>query len=254
MTSPDNGSLSGHNKLLLVHAYVDGELDAVNTLAIKREIDADERLSNERANASALQNALRAHFPREAAPEQLQRRIDRAIGRYSAPRRPTWMAMAASVLLAIALSSSATRLVLDRQGTNPILAQVIDTHMRSLIAAKTVDVDSSDRHTVKPWFNGRLPQAPRVVDLASEGFPLKGARIDVIAATPVPTLVYSRRLHVISVFATRTSETTGQAAEANINGYSVVRWVDGETTYWAASDLNAQELGTFAQLFRGAPR
>jgi anti-sigma factor RsiW len=155
--------------------------------------------------------------------------------------------------LAIALSSSATWFALHDQKTDKVLVEVLDTHMRSLIAAKPMDVESSDRHTVKPWFNGRLPQAPCVVDLASEGFPLKGARIDFIAAAPVPTLVYSRRLHVISVFATRTSESISRPARTSFKGYNVVHWIDGAITYWVASDLNARELDTFARLFRDAP-
>jgi anti-sigma factor RsiW len=115
-------------------------------------------------------------------------------------------------------------------------------------------VSSSERHTVKPWFNGRIAQAPRVVDLASEGFPLVGARIDVIGTKPVPALVYGRRLHVISLSAIQMANApTDPTLRRSINGYNLVSWNDGGVTYWAASDLNPAELVTFAKLFRAAP-
>jgi anti-sigma factor RsiW len=116
-------------------------------------------------------------------------------------------------------------------------------------------VSSSERHTVKPWFNGRIAQAPRVIDLASEGFPLVvGARIDVIGTKPVPALVYGRRLHVISLSAIQMANApTDPTLRRSINGYNLVSWNDGGVTYWAASDLNPAELVTFAKLFRAAP-
>ena len=107
---------------------------------------------------------------------------------------------------------------------------------------------------MKPWFNGRIAQAPRVIDLASEGFPLVGARIDVIGTKPVPALVYGRRLHVISLSAIQMADApTDPTLRRSINGYNLVSWNDGGVTYWAASDLNPAELVTFAKLFRAAP-
>jgi len=122
------------------------------------------------------------------------------------------------------------------------------------MASRPTDVASSERHTVKPWFNGRIPQAPRVVDLAQDGFPLVGARVDVIGNTPVPTLVYGRRLHVISLSAV---PEPGQGDESkvsrSINGYNVVSWRQGGIGYWAVSDLVVGELDTFARLFMSSP-
>jgi anti-sigma factor RsiW len=122
------------------------------------------------------------------------------------------------------------------------------------MSQRPADVASSDRHTVKPWFNGRIPQAPRVLDLSSAGFPLMGARIDVIGSVPVPTLVYGRRLHFISLTAVPTSSSLAQAMTIrSVNGYNVVSWSSDQITYWAASDLNARELEEFARLFQSAP-
>ncbi len=121
--------------------------------------------------------------------------------------------------------------------------------MRALMAVQAVDVASSDRHTVKPWFNGKLPGSPRVVNLTAQGFPLVGGRIDVIGLTPVPTLVYRARLHVISL--TALPSTDRQAAPPRpVNGYNIVEWTDGPLAYWAVSDLAAPELENFAKAFR----
>jgi anti-sigma factor RsiW len=253
MSADNSKSQSAQDQTLLVHAYLDGELDPFNTLAIKRRIETDAELSAELANASAVQRALREGFPREPVPEQLLRRIDVAIGKTVASTKPSWGALAASVLIAISASSGATWLATQTPAGDSVMLEVVDSHMRSLLATKGTDVDASERHIVKPWFNGRVPQAPRVVDLASVGFPLKGARIDVIGRTPVPTLVYTRRLHVISLVAFPASSIFNRSSERSLNGYNIVRWTDGNTSYWATSDLNAQELESFGKLFREAP-
>jgi anti-sigma factor RsiW len=117
------------------------------------------------------------------------------------------------------------------------------------MATQAVDVASSDRHTVKPWFNGKLPQSPRVVDLAAQGFPLVGGRIDVIGLTPVATLVYRARLHVISLTALPQRRRAG-LPDHPIDGYNLVEWTDGQLAYWAVSDLAAPELENFAKAFR----
>jgi anti-sigma factor RsiW len=122
------------------------------------------------------------------------------------------------------------------------------------MAARPTDIESGERHTVKPWFNGRIPQAPRVVDLTPEGFPLLGARIDVVGAAPIPTLVYGRRRHIISLSAVPdTARGEGAAAPRSLSGYNVVTWHENGIGYRAISDLAAPELEKFANLFRSAP-
>jgi anti-sigma factor RsiW len=239
---------------LLVHAYLDGELDPANALAIKQQIESDGALQAEFAEAAALQKLLRERFPREPVPARLRSRIDAAVGLAHRWPRPTWQALAASLVLAVALSSGSTWLALRAPNGDRIVGEVVDGHMRALIAQKPADVSSSERHTVKPWFNGRVAQAPRVVDLSAEGFPLVGARIDVIGAEPVPTLVFGRRLHVISLSAVRAAGSPRDpTVRGSINGYNIVSWHSDGITYWAVSDLNAGELETFAKLFQAAP-
>ena len=196
---------------------------------------------------------LRREFPPEPIPSYLKSRIDAAVGTSKRPVRPTWMLMAASVVAAMALSSSSTWLALRTPATNIILAELVDGHMRALAAPQPIDIVSSDRHTVKPWFTGKIPQSPKVVDLAGEGFPLVGARIDVFGKTPVPTLVYSRRRHLISLSAVSSSDNAPSPYSSRpINGFNIVSWNVGETTYWALSDLNVTELNAFAKLFQQA--
>ena len=118
------------------------------------------------------------------------------------------------------------------------------------MAPLPTDVTSSDRHTVKPWFNGRIPQSPRVNDLADAGFPLAGGRVDVIGREPVPTLVYRRRQHVISLTATKAVEALREFNQTGADGYNIIKWVENGVTYWAVSDLNASELKEFATRIR----
>jgi anti-sigma factor RsiW len=244
--------MSAESQTQLVHAYLDGELDPANTIAVGQEIERNPQLARELASASALQHALRTQFPLEPVPPALRARIDAAIGQ-RIRKRPSWVALAASVLIAISLSSAATFLMLRAPAGDHVLAEVVGSHMRSLVAMAPIDIASSERHVVKPWFNGRIPQAPRVIDLKADEFPLVGARIDVIAKTQVPTLVYRRRLHTISLVALPAAGATHAPSTRTDSGYNVVAWVDGDVRYVATSDLNAAELSTFARLFRAAP-
>jgi anti-sigma factor RsiW len=182
---------------LLVHAYCDGELDPANALALERRMADDPRLAAERDRIVALKRAM-ARLRPAAAPPGLRPRIERAVGMRRPAARPTWSALAASVALAVVISAGATWSVLA-PGSGLVADEIVGSHIRSLMAAQPFDVASSDRHTVKPWFNGRIAQSPRVVDLAAAGFPLVGGRIDVIARTPVPSLVYGYQKHLISV-------------------------------------------------------
>jgi anti-sigma factor RsiW len=246
-------SSANRDRALLVHAYLDGELDVAAALAARQQIDEDPRLKAELTATSALQAKLRETFPREPAPLTLRSRISKIVGMQRSWARPTWMAMAASIFLASVLSGSSTWLAMRTAAGDQVRAEMVDSHMRALLAQRPTDVNSSERHTVKPWFNSRLPEAPRVADLSSEGFPLMGARIDVVAGSPVPTLVYGRRLHVISLTAvTSGNSVPASATSSSVKGYNIISWTDGQRTFWAASDLNLRELEEFAKLFRSS--
>jgi anti-sigma factor RsiW len=131
---------------------------------------------------------------------------------------------------------------------------LVSGHIRALMAPEAVDVLSSDRHTVKPWFNGRIPTSPRVVDLDKQNFPLVGGRIDVVGQTPVSTLVYRRAKHLISLTAMPAeSHFELSRTPRTVNGYNVVHWVENGVSYWAISDVAHKDLEEFAQLFRTSP-
>ena len=240
---------------LLLNAYVDGELDPAHALEFEQRLAADPALAAAHARLVALRGAIAARLPREQASPQLRRRVA-ALARPRAAS-PGWRALAASVAVAFVAGSALTYAVRDFGAGAPARRSfaagragtaLVASHMRSLMASQPFDVASSDRHTVKPWFNGKLPKSPRVVDLSSQGFQLAGGRIDVIDLTPVPTLVYKRRLHVISLTALPTK--LGISPPRAIDGYNIVDWTDGNLTYWAVSDLAAPELEEFARAFR----
>ena len=245
---------------MLIHAYVDGELDPANTLEVERRIAADPALAAERDRVTALRTALSRHFPRESAPAGLRARVE-AIARPRTVERPSWRALAASVALAALVGSSATYVALGPQEvamTQPEAVStqvaVLDAHIRGMMAPQAFDVASSDRHTVKPWFNGRLPEAPRVVDLAKDDFPLAGGRVDVVERAPAATLVYRHRKHLISLVqvpAHGLADTAPVRRESD--GYNIVRWTEGGVSYWAVSDIGAGDLDAFVQKFRTAP-
>jgi anti-sigma factor RsiW len=244
---------ASEDEKLLVHAYVDGELDPANARGLAARIEENPALAAERDRIEALQRALRTQFPIAAPPAGLRERIERATGLRRAPVRPTWMALAASVALALMLGSGATFVTLAPRGDATADAVVSD-HIRALMAPQPADVASSDRHTVKPWFNGKIPESPRVVDLAKQEFPLLGGRIDVIGKQPVPVLVYGHRKHVISLTAMPAPGMPDAAPSTRASeGYHLLAWTEGGMTYWAVSDVAAADLARFAELFRTAP-
>ena len=239
------------NDRLLLNAYIDGELDPAHALEFEQRLADDSALADERARIEALRGAMRERLPRETASPALRRRVA-ALARpqpFAANWRAGRAAMAASVAVAFAAGSLATFVAIGSGDREPVSEVLVASHMRAMMASQPIDVASSDRHTVKPWFNGKLPQSPRVVDLAAQGFPLVGGRIDVIGLTPAPTLVYRARQHVISLTALPASLRASGAIRP-IDGYNVVEWTDGPLAYWAVSDLAAPELGNFAKAFR----
>jgi anti-sigma factor RsiW len=241
--------------ILLVHAYVDGELDPATMIEIEQRMAVEPKLAAERARVEALRRTLHERLPQLASPPGLEARVRRATGVTIArarPTRPTWLALAASVMLAIFASSGGTWYALQPSGGNATAEAVISSHLRALMAPQPIDVMSSDRHTVKPWFNGRIPQAPRVIDLAQDGFPLIGGRVDVVGHTPVPSLVYRHDKHLISLTAIPDASAAVSRSQA-VRGYNMIAWTTDGVTYWAVSDLNVSELETFARLFRDAP-
>jgi anti-sigma factor RsiW len=246
---------SDDNSLLLVHAYLDDELDPANALEIAQRMSTDPALAAEGERVRALQQLIHERLPREVAPPDLRARIEASVGGLGRARaRPSWRALAASIALTALVASSSTWFIVGPEPASTVADTLVSDHIRALMASQPTDVVSSDRHTVKPWFNGRIPESPRVVDLAKDDFPLVGGRLDVVGQTPVPTLVYRHQKHLISL----TEIPAGRRLDltrtpGTINGYNVVHWTENGVSYWAISDLAASKLEDFAQLFRTSP-
>ncbi len=250
MTSSTPSS-SSDNSIQLVHAYMDDELELTAALAIEEKIAADPKLAAERNRIIALREAVQQNLTRDPIPAALQQRIEKTIGLRQETSHPTWRTLAASVALAILVTSSSTWLFLDSKSPQTMEDAIVAGHIRALMAPQPADIASTERHTVKPWFNGRVVEAPHVADLASDGFPLIGGRIDVVGSRPVPTLVYGRRKHIISLTAVPNAgrATLGPSVSVD-NGYNIVHWVTNGISYWAVSDVSASDLDEFAKLFR----
>jgi anti-sigma factor RsiW len=239
---------------LLIHAYLDAELDPIHAVEMERRLAADPALAAERDRIEALRSAIVERLPRETASEGLLGRIERAAGVRRQQAHPSWQALAAAVILAAVMASGATWFMLRPGPAEASADLIVASHMRALMAPQPVDVSSSDRHTVKPWFNSRIPQSPQVVDLTDKGFPLIGGRIDVIGRTAVPTLVYRHRQHLISLVAMPIVSGSHPADRRTIAGYNVLSWNDDGVAYWAVSNLGIGDLDAFAEAFRAASR
>ncbi|HEX2727407.1 MAG TPA: anti-sigma factor, partial [Beijerinckiaceae bacterium] len=208
---------------LLVHAYLDGELDPAAAVALERRMAEEPALAAERGRIETLRGLLQEHLPPDAPPPDLRRRIEASLGLHATASKTSWRAMAASVAVGAFIAGGSTWALLQPQSPHDVSDAIVASHIRGLMATQATDVASSDRHTVKPWFNGRIPQAPRVVDLSAADFPLLGGRIDVIDRTPVPTLVYRRRQHVISLTAVPSDERAAPRPRT-IAGYNMLSW------------------------------
>ncbi len=259
MTKPDF-----EDRLLLLHAALDGELDAAGVIEMERLLAADPELAAQYARLEALRRTIRAKAPRERAPDSLRMRALKFAEGGEPPRGetktaswrgpPSWKNFAAAMAATVVVTLGLQHLIADRNSPDAILQAVVSAHMRGQISGQPVDVVSTDRHTVKPWLAGKLPVAAVVVDLAEAGFPLAGGRIDIVAGAGVPTLVYKRRDHLVSVTALRAESGDDPAISRHrtVQGYPAVRWSDGERAYAAVSDLSPTELDAFVSAFRQA--
>ena len=244
-------AMTPKESLLLVHAYLDAELDPANALAIERRMATDAALVSEYRKVEALKQLVRERLPRETLPPGLRARVEASVG-IKTRFQPSWRSLAASIAVTAMVASGATWIVRGSGAEDTTRDAIVAGHIRSLMASQPADIISSDQHTVKPWFNGRIPEAPRVVDLSKQEFLLVGGRLDVVGRRPVPTLLYKHRKHFISLTAVPERVPATAPALRATDGYNVLRWTEDGVSYWAISDLSASELANFAQPFRSA--
>jgi anti-sigma factor RsiW len=249
-------SVSDQDELLL-SAYLDNELAPIEAARFEQRLAKEPRLAAEVDAHRALRDSLRSGLAEDVPSDDLPRRIMAGVGgtpeRKARPWARSWPSLAASFLVGAVLGGSLIFGALNDQGRDDVASQLVSAHIRALMAPQSIDVPSSDRHTVKPWFAGKLPFAPKVVDLSTQGFPLVGARIDVIGLEPVASLVYSNGKHLISVMEMPNAGAAGAPLSQHLEqGYQALTWSDGKVTFWVVSDAAAEELKTFVGLFQAA--
>ncbi len=241
-------------------AYLDGELAAGDARALETHLAECAECTRFRDRRLELRAAIVAGIPTFQAPAALRERVRAAARsateRTGAARRLTiqnlWRPLALAASLAVVAFGSWT-LALQRAAGEALADDVLSSHIRSLMPGHLTDVLSSDQHTVKPWFNGRLDFSPAVYDFAGRGYPLLGGRIDYLGGWPVAALVYGRRQHVINVFVWPAARGPAGGPERRTRqGYHELHWTTGDYTYWVVSDLGLAELQDFAQLLRQA--
>jgi anti-sigma factor RsiW len=244
----------------LLHAYVDGELDLAHTLDVERHLETCPGCARACEEIRGLRAALKTSLPRFQPPDTLPARIRAALRQADQEARPArrrWrlIGLAASVAAVLMLSVAGLAALWPASAVHERLVQeVIDSHIRSQLADRhLLDVESSDRHTVKPWFQGKVDFAPSVRDLSDDGFVLAGGRLDYVHGRPIAALVYRRRQHVINLllWPAAAGEKETPVRHETRQGYHLIYWRRQGMTGWAVSDLNASELAEFARLFRG---
>jgi anti-sigma factor RsiW len=254
---------------VLIHALIDGELDAGHARDVEAHVATCADCSKKLAAFRTMRQVMAAADLKQSAPAHLRARIEAALPAV-APREPAAAAgpgfsprrfnrrffvggFALGTALSGAIAATLVVGVLRDDQEQRIASEVVSAHLRSLQPGHLTDVETSDQHTVKPWFNGKLDVAPPVIDLTAQGFTLIGGRLDDINGEAVAAIVYRRRNHVINLFV---AEGLGaehpQPAAATQHGFNVRRWTEGGLDFWAVSDINAAELDEFCQKLRAA--
>lgn len=264
---------------LLIHAYLDNELGAGDSVRLNRHIADCAACARELERQSLLQDALHRAKPAlasgDALPEALRARILASLplpeAASAAPASPLLrprpsmhrrqalsFALAASALLLLGggFGVAWQRHLSATSGTEgaAMIAEVVSDHVRSLQPQHLTDVLTSDQHTVKPWFDGKLDFSPQVRDLDAAGFVLVGGRLDVLHGRRVAAIVYRRRLHPINLFqfVAQGPDTAPSSTDAG-DGYTTTSWTQDGIAYWAVSTLDRGEMETFAGAFRTSP-
>jgi anti-sigma factor RsiW len=235
--------------------YADGELDAATILELDQHLENCPACMLEWRALGSLKQTLKQDALFFAAPEELRRRIKSALpSRAQAVAQPSawkWKWLMAAACGAAACLALLAGMTLGRPSAEQQLArELVSSHVRSLMGSHALDVASTDQHTVKPWFNGKLDFSPPVRDLASREFPLLGGRLDYLGGRGVAALVFQRHKHLINLFIWPTREADSNPTFVGAGqGYHLIHWLGSGMTFWAVSDLNEKELMEFAQAF-----
>jgi anti-sigma factor RsiW len=254
--------MSPETARVLLHAFIDGELDAASTLGLEAQLKASPALRQELARLSALQSSVQTLAARFSAPPQLTQRLFAALPAAQPEGLPSgipswWRTLAmgttatAMALLIWNLSST----FVSRGDNSALLEEVVSAHVRSLMADHLTDLTSTERHSVKPWLSNRLDFAPPVHDFANEGFSLLGGRLDYVGGKPTAAIVYRHRQHLINVFVWPSAEINDSPIRiSNHRGYNSTNFNSGGISYWTVSDLNSDDLHKLTTLLQHPPK
>jgi anti-sigma factor RsiW len=242
---------------MLLHAYIDGEIDAASTMELESQIEASPALRQEMERLSALHHAMQTRATRFNAPSGLSKSLRTALPRAQTDSMPlevpSWwrtVAIGATVTAVALLLWSLGSAFLAREPHRVVIEEVVGAHIRSLMADHLTDVASSERHSVKPWLSTRLDFAPPVHEFAGEGFVLVGARLDYVGRSAA-AIVYQYRQHVINVFVwPAPASNDGSIKLSTHRGYNSATFESAGMSYWAVSDLNQKDLGQLAKLLQ----
>ena len=235
----------------LLDAYVDNELDLPASAELGEHVEACPACQQRLAELESIRRLVQS-LPYYTAPKRL-----RAVVAAKAPRwrvTPRMLALAATIVMAVSIGAGLTiravRSQPEVEATASVAEAVVASHVRALMGDHLLDVPSSDQHTVKPWFLGKLDFSPPVTELGPAGFPLVGGRLDYIAGRPVAAVIYGRRQHTINLFVWPTSDTRVAIDARSIRGFQVRHWTRSGMSFWAVSDLNDQELDEFVRVLQ----
>jgi len=229
-------------------AYLDGELDAEASTAVREHVRTCAACRRQLAQRETLSRLVRG-APYYSASDRLRARVLAQSTRSTSVRRVLTWAAAAVLVLSVGAGLTLWRPASGRG--DAIADEVVNSHVRSLMANHLFDVQSTDLHTVKPWFLGKLDFSPPVVDLASNGFPLVGGRLDYVGGRAVAALVYQRQKHTINVFLSPAGgDPSTRDLVLTVRGFNLRHWIHNGMSFWAVSDLNSTELGEFASALR----
>ena len=247
----------------LMHAYADKELELLKNFEMEEHLQSCPACERMLADALALRSALEAETPYHKANIALQNRIHAALQKEDqketrekdkTTQKPralnwAWLNAGAALAFAIVLTWTIVPLLSNRSADDMIVQEIVSSHVRSLLASHLTDVASSDQHTVKPWFSGKLDFSPPVDNFVEQGFPLIGGRLDYLENKTVAALIYQHRKHYINLFvwpADVDAATTPK--ELSHQGYQIIHWTQSGMHFWAVSELNHDELKQFTAL------
>jgi anti-sigma factor RsiW len=239
----------------VLHAYFDNELDALDAAEFERHIEHCAECAGALASLKDLRSSMNAAQLYEKAPASLRKKILADV----TPARPIqfasdggtwrWLAIAAAILLVISVGWQIVSVQRGEESNAVVAAELVDAHLRSLQPGHLSDVVSTDQHTVKPWFDGKLDFAPPVRDFAEQGFPLQGGRLDVVHGRAIAALVYGRRKHLVNVFIWPTIERDASPRTGSRQGYQWIDWRKGGMEFCAVSDTAPSDLEQLQRLF-----